>query len=76
MAEKILSLLAPLLSPEASIALHDNADFAKLIDRWRVWHAPEVTAVVQVATEADVQQTVSCSKHAYRIIINAVPRSR
>ncbi|KAK3308387.1 uncharacterized protein B0T15DRAFT_524296 [Chaetomium strumarium] len=58
MAEKILSDLGLLLSPGASIALRDHADFAKLTDRWREWHAPEVAAVVRVATEADVQQTI------------------
>ncbi|KAK4233777.1 hypothetical protein C8A03DRAFT_47748 [Achaetomium macrosporum] len=58
MAENILVDLGPLLSPEASIALRGDADFAKLTERWREWHAPEVAAVVRVATEADVQQTV------------------
>ncbi|KAK4121767.1 FAD-binding domain-containing protein [Parathielavia appendiculata] len=58
MADNPTSGLGPLLSPEASIVLPDDADFAKYTDRWRQWHAPDVAAVVRVATEADVQQTV------------------
>ncbi|KAI0854095.1 hypothetical protein F5Y00DRAFT_222271 [Daldinia vernicosa] len=50
--------LGPRLSPSASIALPDDANFANLTSRWREWHAPTIAAVVQVATEGDVQQAV------------------
>jgi hypothetical protein len=55
----IIADLGPQLSPQASIVLSNDADFAKLTGRWREYHSPDVAVVVQVATEADVQQTVS-----------------
>ncbi|KAI0420200.1 hypothetical protein F5X98DRAFT_38488 [Xylaria grammica] len=48
----------PLLSPEATIALRGSCLFNNLTSRWREWHAPNIAAVVQVATENDVQQVV------------------
>ncbi|KAI1777235.1 hypothetical protein F4818DRAFT_341465 [Hypoxylon cercidicola] len=54
----LLGDLGPKLSPEASILLPGDAEFANLTSRWREWHAPNIAAVVEVATEADVQQTV------------------
>ncbi|KAJ8128842.1 hypothetical protein O1611_g4791 [Lasiodiplodia mahajangana] len=53
-----LSGLRELLSPQATVALRDSPDYAKLTERWREWHAPTIAAVVEVATEEDVQQTV------------------
>ncbi|KAJ8121968.1 hypothetical protein ONZ43_g1715 [Nemania bipapillata] len=50
--------LRPLLSPEATVALRGDDNFASLASRWREWHAPDLAAVVEVATEEDVQQVV------------------
>lgn len=50
--------LGPKLSSEASILQPGDANFANLASRWREWHAPSIAAVVQAATEDDVQQTV------------------
>jgi hypothetical protein len=50
--------LAPSLSPSAAIILPGDASFEDVTSRWREWHAPEVAAVVQVATHNDVQETV------------------
>jgi hypothetical protein len=30
--------------------------------RWQEWESPNITIVVEVATENDVQETVSCLK--------------
>jgi hypothetical protein len=54
-----LTGLRPLLSPHAIVALRGDDDFANLTSRWREWHAPNIAAVVEVATEEDVQQVVS-----------------
>jgi hypothetical protein len=59
MAVDILAELGSRLSPQASIIQRDHADFIDLTGRWREWHAPEVNVVVKVATEGDVQETVS-----------------
>ncbi|KAI1459380.1 hypothetical protein F4805DRAFT_473318 [Annulohypoxylon moriforme] len=53
--------LGPLLSPQASIVLPGEATFANLTSRWREYRAPNISAVVQAATEADVQKTVRYS---------------
>lgn len=55
----IIPDLGPLLSPQASIVLPGDATFVNLTRRWREYEAPTVSAVVQVAAEADVQHTVS-----------------
>ncbi|KAI0165178.1 hypothetical protein GGR52DRAFT_97996 [Hypoxylon sp. FL1284] len=49
--------LGPLLSAQASIVVPGDATFANLTSRWREYHAPSISAVVQVAVEADVQET-------------------
>ncbi|CAJ2512976.1 Uu.00g010950.m01.CDS01 [Anthostomella pinea] len=54
--------LGPLLSPEASIVLPCDGEFANLTSRWREWHAPNISVVVQVATADDVQQVVRYAK--------------
>ncbi|KAI1073599.1 hypothetical protein F5B20DRAFT_574658 [Whalleya microplaca] len=46
------------LSPGAAIVLPGNGKFANLTSRWREWHAPTIAAVVQAATEGDIQQTI------------------
>ncbi|KAI1498756.1 hypothetical protein F5X99DRAFT_411811 [Biscogniauxia marginata] len=51
----IVADLGPLLSPQASIVLPGEATFASLTSRWREYHAPNISAVVQVTTEADVR---------------------
>ncbi|KAI0384963.1 hypothetical protein F5Y04DRAFT_202214 [Hypomontagnella monticulosa] len=53
-----LGELGPTLSPEASIILPNDTSFSSLTDRWREYHAPDIAAVVQVATEGDVQEAV------------------
>lgn len=66
MADKfnILHDLSPLLSPQASIVLPGDIAFSNLTSRWREYRAPNISVVVQVATEVDVQQTVSDSIEA------------
>lgn len=61
MANNISALteLRPLLSPDATVVLRDDSNFASLTSRWREWHAPEIAAVVEVVTEKDVQEVVS-----------------
>lgn len=56
---EILANLGPLLSPTASIVLPGNPEFDNLTARWREYEAPEIAVAVQVATETDVQNTVS-----------------
>lgn len=51
--------LGALLSPGASIVLPSDPEFAGLTARWREYEAPNITFVVKVAAETDVQQTVS-----------------
>ncbi|KAI1151267.1 hypothetical protein F4825DRAFT_423542 [Nemania diffusa] len=60
MANNISALteLRPLLSPDATVVLRDDSNFASLTSRWREWHAPEIAAVVEVVTEKDVQEVV------------------
>ena len=55
----ILADLGPLLSPKASIVLPSHPEFPSLVARWREYEAPDITVVVQIAVESDVQQTVS-----------------
>ncbi|TVY85094.1 FAD-linked oxidoreductase azaG [Lachnellula suecica] len=57
-SERILADLGPRLSSRASIVLSDNSKFAGLVARWREYEAPNITVVVQVAVESDVQQTI------------------
>lgn len=54
----ITDILGPLLSPNASIYLPGTEGFVNGTARWSLLDQPNVTAVVKVATEADVQQTV------------------
>jgi hypothetical protein len=58
-SEGILANLGPLLSPKASIVHSTNPEFAGLVARWREYKGPNITVVVQVAVESDVQETVS-----------------
>jgi hypothetical protein len=53
-----LAGLKPQLSPGASLVLPGDASFVNLTTHWREWHAPTIAAVVEVATEGDVQQAV------------------
>ncbi|KAI5926546.1 hypothetical protein F4810DRAFT_707635 [Camillea tinctor] len=61
MTDNIAADLGPLLSPQASIVLPGDATFSNLVSRWREYEASTISAVVQVSTEADVQQTVRYS---------------
>ncbi|KAI0525614.1 hypothetical protein F5B22DRAFT_590734 [Xylaria bambusicola] len=56
------SNLRPLLSSGADLVLKGDPEFDTLTSRWREWHSPSINAVVQVATEKDVQETVRFAK--------------
>lgn len=47
------------LSPGATILLPDNPEFANATSRWGDYAKPDITVVVEVATEGDVSETVS-----------------
>lgn len=52
--------LGPLLSPGASISLPGSSQFESITTRWQMHYpSPNFRAAVQVATDNDVQQTVS-----------------
>ena len=59
MGSHIATELKPRLSPGAAVTLPSDEEFRRLVSRWREWHAPSVAAVVQVATEGDIQEAVS-----------------
>ncbi|KAH9905587.1 FAD-binding domain-containing protein [Xylariomycetidae sp. FL2044] len=61
MSFDIAAELGARLSPGAAVLVPGNDAFASLVSRWREWHAPTVAALVQVATEADVQETIRFS---------------
>ncbi|KAI1320500.1 FAD-binding domain-containing protein [Xylariaceae sp. FL0255] len=64
--------LGPLLSPDASVILPDDPDFAGLVSRWREYEAPRVSVIVKVATEADVQETVKyAAQHDIPFVIRS-----
>ena len=58
-SSRICSELGPRLSHSASIILPHSADFAAATIRWTEYQAPTFSAVVEVASERDVQETVS-----------------
>ncbi len=58
-SSRIRSELGPRLSHSASIILPHSADFAAATIRWTEYQAPTFSAVVEVASERDVQETVS-----------------
>ncbi|KAL2016663.1 hypothetical protein VTK56DRAFT_3207 [Thermocarpiscus australiensis] len=65
----ISAALGPKLSAKAAIVLPGDSDFASLTARWREYEAPSIAAVVKVATESDVQQTVRyASEHSYPFV--------
>lgn len=51
--------LGPLLSSKAAIVFPDTAEFLVATDRDNEQDPPTYSVVVEVATESDVQQTVS-----------------
>lgn len=51
--------LGPLLSPGAEIVFPGSAEFLAAIDRDNIQDPPTYKVVVEVATERDVQETVS-----------------
>jgi hypothetical protein len=59
MAFRVREQLKPRLSSGAQIFGPDDSEFPGLASRWREYHAPTVAAIVQVATEGDVQEAVS-----------------
>ncbi|KAF2190320.1 FAD-binding domain-containing protein [Zopfia rhizophila CBS 207.26] len=50
--------LGAILSPSASIFLPDDSGFENATLRWSAYSAPSFRAVVEVATEKDIQETV------------------
>jgi hypothetical protein len=58
----IETILGPRLSSNASIFLPGSSEFSDATLRWQEWESPNITIVVEVATENDVQETVSCLK--------------
>ncbi|KAL0943459.1 FAD-dependent oxygenase [Colletotrichum truncatum] len=50
--------LSSQLSPRASIVFPNEVSFGDSVSRWREWHAPEVSVVVNAFTESDVQATI------------------
>jgi hypothetical protein len=55
----IRATLAPKLSSDANIFLAGDIEFPTATARWSQYKAPGFTAVVEVATEGDVAETVS-----------------
>lgn len=55
---KRLQKLTPILSQAASINRPGDPDFESNATRWSEYAAPRPGAVINVATEADVQKTV------------------
>jgi len=55
--------LGCLLSPNASIIIPEDDRFAEATSRWTTWKKPNVTIVVEVATEKDIQETVKYANH-------------
>ena len=51
--------IKPRLSLEAAVFAPHDEEFPRLISRWREYHAPNVAALVQVASESDIQEAVS-----------------
>ena len=51
--------LGPHLSQNAAIFLPGSAHFEDATDLWQQYMVPNITVVVEVATETDVQKTVS-----------------
>lgn len=58
----IISILGPKLSPKAHIILPDDSGFVGATQRWAQYQPPSFRAVVEVATEGDVQETVSSQR--------------
>lgn len=50
--------LGSLLSPNASIISRANPRFGNATERWQEYNSPAINIVIEVATEADVQETV------------------
>lgn len=55
----IIQILGPLLSSNAEIYLPGSEGYANGTIRWSSLDQPDIAVVVKVATEGDVQQTVS-----------------
>lgn len=55
----ITNELGPLLSPSAAIVFPGSAEFLVATDRDNEQNPPTYAVVVEVATESDVQETVS-----------------
>ncbi|KAK2589605.1 hypothetical protein QQS21_012714 [Conoideocrella luteorostrata] len=58
MSLQIAAELKPRLSPGVNVVVPGDKEFLGLVSRWREYHAPTVAALVQVATERDIQETV------------------
>lgn len=51
--------LGAVLSPDASILFPEDPRFGNATLRWQAYSAPSFRAVVEVATEVDIQKTAS-----------------
>lgn len=69
MTSQLVAELKPRLSSNADIFGPYDKEFPNLASRWREYHAPTVAALVQVATESDIQETVS--KYIYLNLIHS-----
>lgn len=58
-ASTVVTELGPRLSQNAAILLPGSVQFADATDLWQQYMVPNITVVVDVASESDVQQTVS-----------------
>jgi hypothetical protein len=54
----IVQELGAKLSPEAAITLEGDDTFGEKTKRWQAWASPQFSAVVEVRSETDVQETV------------------
>ena len=54
----IIHELGPLLSQNASVLVSDSSGFSNASQRWQGYNDPSFSAVVEVATESDVVNTV------------------
>lgn len=64
MSAHIYAELCPQLSQKASIILPGSSQFVNATLRWQEWYDPNITVLVGVVTESDVQETVRKSSVA------------
>ncbi|KAI0198801.1 FAD-binding domain-containing protein [Astrocystis sublimbata] len=68
----IAGALRPKLSSAAAVVLPGDEGFGALAARWREYQAPSISAIVKVANEADVQETVRyANNHDIPFVVRA-----